>query len=119
MKKILQASTLYFAFLAGSALAQSQIDVPFDFQAGGEPMPAGRYLVRPATLGSSGPFFLQHRPSGKMVLVATPVPMVNEKWTKRRLVFDCQSGCELTEVWAHPGTGGARSKPAPVTVAAR
>jgi hypothetical protein len=121
MHKILRASTLFFAFLAGSVFAQAQIDVPFEFKVGEAQMPAGRYTLRPVTPAATGPYYLRDRATGKTVMMSTPVPLADPELRARRLVFDCESGCQLAEVWATPGFGGSRRRPArqPVSIAAR
>lgn len=105
---------LSLLFIMGSAQAVSAqgagrvaVDVPFDFVAGGEFLPSGRYTISPATRDNAKMLLIQSEDKRVSALVSTSAINVDKETARARLAFK-QYGERyfLTEVWTPGATGG-------------
>lgn len=109
MKHLLQTSTLFAGFLLSAGLSPaSTFNVPFDFEASGRVMPAGRYQVERMSLTSPA-FRITSRETGKAAIVSMPIAVTDDRAENARMVFHCKGGeCAVAEIWPNAGAGGKR-----------
>jgi hypothetical protein len=126
MKNKNQTTTLTAALLTlvtAAAYGQTNTmtaEIPFAFHAVGSNLPAGRYQVAPATIGS-GVMVVRNVDTGKTVYAPSKIPITESvlapKDANPRLVFKCrgEENCSLAELWSGAGRGLEFRTPAPTT----
>jgi hypothetical protein len=95
--------------VAGAAYGQNDgtsAKIPFAFRAVGSDLPAGKYVVGPASNDSQN-IKLQNMETGKTVFVHAKFGITESKNPRPRLVFQCggEEGCSLTRLWSGTGSG--------------
>lgn len=108
MKNLFHTSTLFFlSLLTATAVSAGSYQVPFEFEAAGQMMPAGSYEIRSMS-GAGSIYRLLNRESGKSILLSMPRPLREQNHKAPRAVFACREAtCELKEVWPQSGVGVA------------
>ena len=125
LKRTLTAAML--TLVATAAYAQTNTltaKIPFAFRAVGSDLPAGQYKIVPGagSAGTMGTMELRNMDTGKVVFIASKVP-VNEsapnsargsKDARPRLIFQCggEEGCSLATLWSGAGSGVEFATPA-------
>ena len=99
------AAVLVLSIVAAAGLAYAQqtllvANVPFEFVAGGQTLPAGEYRIEPAT--TSGPqLLLIKRTDGHALRIVSTMAVLASEWpSQARLVFECYGNqCFLSQIW--------------------
>ena len=124
MKQKNLASTLTAALLTlvtATAYGQTNTmtaNIPFAFHAVGSNLPAGRYQIAPAILGSRI-MAVRNLDTGKTVYAPSKDPITESVLGSRdanpRLVFQCrgEENCSLAKLWSGAGQGLEFRTPAP------
>jgi hypothetical protein len=97
-------------------------DIPFAFHAVGSSLPAGRYQIAPATIGSEV-MIVRNVDTGKAVYAPSKDPItesvrgsaLGSKDANPRLVFQCrgEEDCSLAQLWSGGGRGLEFRTPVP------